>query len=269
MSRSHVDAGAGSAAIVASSAKTNDAGVPAARLLLLALVAGAVAGMASWGVGEATVGRFVPSLLVSRAEFKTQDEQVAEMLRLVHRRDTIRAMFAYGALGGFLGLALGLIGGLAQRSVGLAVSAAAIGLLVGGAAGAGTTFGLLPSYFAAERASGDHFSSDITTPLLFHAAIWTAAGLAAGLALGLGLGGWRRAFQAGVGGALGAVLGTFVYEVIGPFAFPNAATSEPFATERLARLMAHLSIALLVALGAAWSARYLSAKGKPKVVQAG
>jgi hypothetical protein len=230
------------------------------RLMVIALLAGLVAGVASWRVGEAAVTRFVPSLNVDRKQFNTIEKVTYERLRLVIRAITNRAMVSYGACGAALGLALGLAGGLARRSATRGLLAAILGLILGGAAGAVGTSQLLPVYFEAVRTSEDHLSSNITVPLLIHGGIWTAVGLAAGLALGMGLGGWGRAVQAGIGGALGAVFGTFLYEFTGPFAFPKAATAEPLATERFARLAAHLSVAVLVALGAAWSARSLSAK---------
>jgi len=232
----------------------------------MALVAGFAAGLASWGAGEVAVQKIVASLRVTGAEFNTREKQTYEAFRRVNQSVTDRAMVSYGALGATMGLALGLVGGLARRSAAVGLLAAVVGLFLGGAAGAGATQQLLPIYFHAEKTSGDHLSSDITTPLLIHGGIWTAAGLAAGLALGIGLGGWRRAVQAGIGGALGAVFATFLYEFAGPFAFPDAATSEPIAGERFARLMAHLSVAVLVALGAAWSARYLSPKRFKKVI---
>ena len=258
-----------SGSIVPSSVSPADAGMPAPlRLLVMALSASVVAGLASWGVGEAAVPRFVPSLLVDGKQFNTMEKKTYEKIRLVNQGTTYRAMVSYGALGATLGLALGLVGGLARRSATTGLMAGILGLVLGGAAGAGVTQGLLPAYFHAWMTSEDHLSSNITMPLLIHGGIWTAAGLAAGLALGLGLGGWGRAVQAAIGGALGAVFGTFLYEFAGPFTFPNASTSDPIASERFARLLAHLSVAVFVALGAAWSARYLSPKRATKTTQA-
>ena len=252
----------------ASTANPAEVGTTASlRLLAMALTAGVVAGLASWGVGEAAFSRFVPSLALDSKQFDTREKKTNEHIRLVNQGITYRAMVTYGALGAAMGLALGLVGGLARRSATTGLIAAVLGLALGGAAAAGVTQGLLPTYFHALGTSQDHLASNFTVPLLIHGGIWTVAGLAAGLALGFGLGG-GRAVQAGIGGALGATLGTVLYEFAGPFAFPDAATQEPIASERFARLMAHLSVAVFVALGAAWSARYLSPKSSSKTTQA-
>lgn len=253
----------------ASTAKPTDAGMLAPlRFLAMAVLAGFVAGLASWGVGEAAYPRFVSSLRVDNKQFDSMEKQTNEKFRLVNQGTTYRAMVSYGAMGATLGVALGLIGGLARRSATTGLMAAGLGLVLGGAAGACVTQAVLPTYFHLLRTSEDHLSSNITVPLLIHGGIWTACGLAGGLALGLGLGGLGRAVQAGIGGALGAMIGTFLYEFTGPFVFPAAATSEPIANDRLARLLAHLSVAIFVALGAAWSARYLSPKRATKTTQA-
>jgi hypothetical protein len=237
------------------------AGEPATPLLLaIALTAGVVAGLASWGVGEVTVQSFGPSYKLTPEQSRSIAAATHERFRRVQQATTQRATAAYGALGAALGLALGLAGGVARRSATMGLMAAVLGFALGGAAGAGATQGLLPIYFHAQMTSEDHLATNMTLPLLVHGGIWTTAGLAAGLALGLGLGGWGRAARAAIGGALGAVFGTFLYELAGAIAFPTAATSEPIAAERYARLLAHLGVAVFVALGAAWSARYLMPK---------
>jgi hypothetical protein len=258
-----------SGSIIPSTAQPANAVTPATfRLLAMALVAAVVAGLASWSAGEAAVQRYFPDMRVTEKQFNSMEKVTYERLRRLHESITYRAMVSYGVLGAALGLALGLVGGLARRSAAAGLLAAVLGVVLGGAAGAGATKGLLPIYFHALRTSEDHLASDITTPLLIHGGIWTAAGLAAGLALGLGLGGLGRAVQAGIGGALGAMAGTFLYEFAGPFAFPDGETAEPLASERFARLLAHLSVAVLVALGAAWCARYLTPKRATKTPQA-
>jgi hypothetical protein len=236
----------------------------ASTLLAIALMAGVVAGLVSWGVGEATIESFTPSGRLAPEVSRSMVKATEERSRRSIQATTYRAMAAYGALGAAMGLALGLAGGLSRRSATMGLMAAGLGLVLGGAAGAGATRGLVPIYFQAMRTSVDHLSSDVATPLIVHGGIWTAAGLAAGLALGLGLGGWRCAVPAAIGGVLGAAVATVLYEIGSPFAFPGASTADPFASDRFARLTAHLGVAVLVALGAAWSARYLSVKRAPK-----
>ena len=107
-----------------------------------------------------------------------------------------------------LGLALGVAGGLARRAPVAAIAAGVTGLVLGGAAGAGTTMVLLPYYHAARAALSDEdYNEDLALALRTHGGIWIAIGAAAGLALGIGLGNWTRMARAVIGGILGAVSG--------------------------------------------------------------
>jgi hypothetical protein len=168
------------------------------------------------------------------------------------------AMLAYGGLGLGLGLALGVAGGLARRSPRAAIAAGVTGLVLGGAAGAGATLALLPSYHAARAAAPEEeMTNDLALALRTHGGIWLAIGAAAGLALGLGLGGPTRIPRAILGGILGAALATVIYEFGGALVFPVDQTFRPMAMAAAPRLLAHLSVALGVSAGALWGAHHL------------
>src|SRR6516225_9927484 len=79
------------------------------RLAIWALGAGLLAGAAAWLVGEATLKVFLPTMV-------TMDTPVGRMTAAsaqeVMRTDVKNAALAFAAQGAFLGLALGLAGGL-------------------------------------------------------------------------------------------------------------------------------------------------------------
>ena len=89
-------------------------------------------------------------------------------------------------------------------------------------------------------------------PLLIHLGLWSATGLVAGLAFGIGSQGFKpaRLFEAALAGLVGAMVGTFVYEMVGAFLFPFDHTADPFSTTPGTRLLARVCIAGFVGLGA-------------------
>src|SRR5262249_17098716 len=82
------------------------------RLLGIALVAGLLGGLASSLAGEGIMSHYqsalVPALTAHPEQGAMQVERDARLYS---------AVLSYTAMGGFLGLALGLAGGLASRSV--------------------------------------------------------------------------------------------------------------------------------------------------------
>ena len=152
----------------------------------------------------------------------------------------------FAATGGILGLALGFAGGLSRRSIGVAASAGAVGLLVGAVGEAGVNRLALPVIYARL----DPQASELMLPLFAHEAIWTMAGIAGGLAFGLGAGGRRLWPRAALGGFLGAVLAVVVVEFAGALVFPSHRTHLPIAGSAEARALGHLLVALGTAVGA-------------------
>jgi hypothetical protein len=168
------------------------------------------------------------------------------------------AVLAYGALGAALGLALGAASGLTRRSARAGIAAGVTGLVLAGAAGALATVCVLPSYHAARAAALDEDATkDLALALRTHGVIWVAIGGAAGLVLGLGLGGAAKTARATFGGMLGACLAAVTYEFVGAIVFPGGETFRPTAAMLAPRLLAHLSVALLVSAGALWAVNHV------------
>jgi hypothetical protein len=231
---------------------------PTVRTWGMILGAALLSGLASFTLGEFAPVLVPPeSLPPEIAAAGAQRASAETELRMKTSRDRV-ATLTYGGLGMALALALGAAGGLSRRSARRAITAGVIGLILGGAAGAGATRALLPSYHATRAATPDSdVTNDLPLALRTHGGIWLAVGAAAGLALGLGLGGGARTAKALVGGILGAGLATAIYEFAGAIAFPMAQTFRPVAESSGPRLLAHLGMALCVAGVAYWAAHYL------------
>jgi hypothetical protein len=165
------------------------------------------------------------------------------------------ATLTYTLVAASLGLALGIAGGGARRSLKAAGYAGPAGLVLGGVAGTAAALVLLPVYFARH----DPLDDSLLLPLMTHAGFAASVGAAAGLALGLGLGG-RVVGRTSGGGLLGAVVGASLYEILGALAFPSGRTGEPLSATPWTRLFFILAVVLLTAAGAVWMARGPAAK---------
>jgi hypothetical protein len=213
------------------------------------VLAGAVAGLVSWLVGEVVVNAFLPPLqtiqmmgqTIKKANF--EDQSAA---------DFKNATLAFAVLGGALGSALGAAGGLTRRSGRGAITGAAVGLVLGSLIGTLSSLVFLPVYFRALDRSQEEIGRDIVLPLVVHGGIWASCGLAAGIAFAVGLGGGRdRILKAGLGGLIGAALGAALYEMIAAAAFPNDKSTSPLSITWQTRLLARLLVAALAAALAA------------------
>jgi hypothetical protein len=236
---------------------------------LLVLAAGLLAGLAGFAIGEVAPKLVPPSFELSPEIRRNRNQIPIELERRAGISRDRAATIAYGGLGAVLGLALGTAGGLGRRSARAAIAAGVTGLVLGGAAGAGTTKALLPSYHAGRDTLAsvgerpEQLTNDLGLALRTHGGIWIAVGAAAGLALGLGLGGGARTARAVFGGVLGGVIASAIYEYGGAIIFPLAETFRPMAVTAAPRLLAHLSVALCVSLAAFWSANYLRLRRAP------
>jgi hypothetical protein len=226
--------------------------------LWLILGAGLIGGVAGFEIGE-VAPQLVPVNYELSPEIRSNRSQVP--IEIERRKSVSRdksAAIAYGGLGMVLGLALGVAGGVARRSTRAAIVAGVVGLVLGAAAGGVATKLVLPSYHAARAERTDeNFNEDLGLALRTHGAIWLAVGAAAGLAYGLGLGGAANAVRATVGGILGAALATAIYEFSGAIVLPLAETFRPMSPSMWARLLAHLVVALSIAVAAYWAAQHL------------
>jgi hypothetical protein len=205
-----------------------------------------LAGFAAWLVGEPNLERFKPSAAAAAEAYNFQvlNQQTA-------RANAFNGALAFGSLGGLLGLALGLAGGLAGRSPRAALLGALVGLLLGALAGALPSFALMP-YQWNHRNDDPATYEHLLRHMLIHFGLWSAIGLAAGLAFGLGRYGAKvpRLIEAALAGLIGAMLGTFVFDMLGAILFPLAETADPFSATPGTRLLARLCVAGFVGLGA-------------------
>ncbi len=216
-------------------------------LVLRALLAGLLAGLATWGVDEVGLLRVAPqrravNTMGTIVSAETTETRSAALLRT--------AALTYGFLGAAVGVALGVAGGLRVGPVRLA-SAVAAGLLLGALAGGILPFAVIPLYVRAVEGAVE----ELVPSILMHWGLWTLIGAAGGLALGVGLGGRARAIAALCGGALGAIVGTVLYDLIGALALPLDETGQPFSATRLSHLLCFVLVATSAAVGAGLLAR--------------
>lgn len=230
------------------------AAVARRRSLRWALAAGLLAGLASWSAGEALRGRYQRALEPDLGPFPTP-----KMLAGVRDDMTAYVAVVYGILGALTGGALGLAGGMSRRSAGRAVAAGVVGLLAGGAAGHASCLAALPAYYR----EFDPQKDQLVLAVLTHGAIWAALGAVGGLAYSIGRNGTSRLLPALLGGLLGGVAATLLFDLGAGLAFAVDRTSHPISATGRTRLLAHLAVALGVAAGAAWGAEPPASKLRP------
>jgi hypothetical protein len=229
---------------VASSGDDPEGGPGLARLRALAMAAAIAAGLATWVIGEGLVTCFAPP--PRRVEARGQamnrptfNSRVAAELK--------NATLAFGVFGAGFGLAMGLAGGLWRRAPRAALSAAASGLILGGAAGVGASIAVLPFYYHELDVDAEALSHDLVLPFLVHAGIWSSVGAMAGVALGIGVESRRRLASVAWRGLLGGLLGAALYEIIAALAFPYGRTTEPLAGAWAPRLIGRLTVSIVSA----------------------
>ncbi len=216
------------------------------RELRLAAVAGLLAGVLAWSVGELTAKAFRPPMHIHNVMGQAIERATFEDRAAA---DAKNAALAYTIFGLFLGIGLGTAGGLTRRSTRRAVRGAATGGVLGAVLSFGAALVLLPVYFRAEDASQAELSRDLTIPLMVHVGCWSTAGLAAGVGYGLGrAGGSARTAGAALGGALGGALGAALYEIVCASALPHSGSTSPLPWSPTARFVAHVLVAVAAGL---------------------
>jgi hypothetical protein len=200
-----------------------------ARVWLVTLGAGLAAAVITWAGGE--------SLMVEETGTGARGGRT-RISPVVH--STRNGMTSLGLLGGTLGLGLGLAGGLLRGSARSAGLAGPVGVVLGGAAGAGAAKVLVPLYFS------NYSAVSLSVPLLVHGGLWTSISIAAGLAFGLGIEGPGRVIEAVIYAIVGALLATFTYEFAGVWLFPAAQTDRPLPVTSGSRMFAYLVVALMI-----------------------
>ena len=214
------------------------------RIWFLLMALGLLAGIVAWQVGERTMEYSKPS----RAAASNLRDPTAFNIEMPGV-SAVNGALTFGALGALLGLAMGLGGGLSRGSASSAITGAIAGLILGAAGGALPSFVVMPWHW--RHQNDDPATLELLTPLMIHSALWCAAGLAAGLAFGIGSSGFKpfRLLEAGLAGLVGAMLGTFVFEMAAAMLFPFDHTANPFSDTSGTRLLARLCVAGFVALG--------------------
>jgi hypothetical protein len=217
----------------------------AGRIWAFALTAGVAAGLISWVGGELAFEAFKPRLfnVPSPVGGATLQPTVAS----TNVAEFKNAILAFAILGCVTGLAMGFSGGLAGRSpsrgVKVGLSAQAAGALVGALA----SLTLLRFFYRGLVQD----LNDLWSPLLIHGGIWMAIGAVGGSAFALGLGCQRR-LHAAIGGAVfGGFFASVLYQTVSASFFPDSQTNGPVGTSSSVRLVAMLSVTLLIAAGAA------------------
>jgi hypothetical protein len=214
---------------------------PQSRAIALALAAGLLAAVSSSFAGELILNHYWSDLVPT-----IQAHPSAGAILRLNAARLCSATYTFATMGGLLGLALGLAGGLGRRSVKRGAGAAIVGLVLGTAVTA-LVARLLVSNFLSRH---DPQSGDLLLPLLTQGAVWSAIGASAGLAFGIGYGGRRRWQSTLVGGLLGAAAAAVVYQFAGALVFPTSNTDLPLASATAARALAQFLAATFSALGA-------------------
>jgi hypothetical protein len=224
----------------APTARDEPVSVESGRLLVLALVAGIAAAVASGVAGEMILHRYWADLNPA-----LQIQPSPEVMQRWRNARVYSATLSFATMGGVFGLAMGLAGGLARRSIAASASAAIFGLVVGTASAACAAFLLVSNFFK----SHDPQSGDLLFPMLTHGAIWVVVGVIGALIFALGFGGRGRWPASVLGGLLGAAAATIVYEIIGALFFASDKTDLPLSASVITRGMAHALVAILSAVG--------------------
>src|SRR4051794_32448039 len=97
---------------------------PTSRLWSMSLLASTLAGLAAWGIGEATHGHFIAPthkvvVMSSPIDMVSPEDETAT--------GTKNSALAYGLLGAILGLAMGAAGGLARGASPRSAAVAGLG----------------------------------------------------------------------------------------------------------------------------------------------
>ena len=148
---------------------------------ILTVVAGIVAGLAAFAIGEHTAGLIPPDTVQFNFFGATRGIASRDTPRVVMRT----AALAFGVLGLCLGGCLGIAGGVARRSAAAAVAGGSLGAVLGAVLGGGATLALLPSFLEMRR---NHQNLDMIIGMLMHGVLWGPLGAAAGLAVAIGQG---------------------------------------------------------------------------------
>jgi len=206
----------------------------------LAALGGILAGLASFGAGEA-LDKIIPAALVAQTAQSSNQPVMGPTPETEKVAAVKNAALAFGALGLCLGGFLGIAGGLARRSTFAAVTGGLLGASLAAIVGAGVSLALLPRFLAAQTRFPQN---ELIISVSMHGLIWGLVGASAGLAFAGGLGERRVVGGALAGGLVGAVLGAVAFDMIGAAFFEAADTLMPISETWPTRLMARLLVTI-------------------------
>jgi hypothetical protein len=218
-----------------------------ARCRGFAWVAGLIAGVVAFGLGEAVDQWHAPELVPQNL---SGGEVMVETFETIAEADARNAALAFGLLGGSLGLAFGLAGGMAGGSVIRGLMAAGGGLVLGSLLGVILPLIVVVPYFKLQQWRN---SDDLLVPLAMHSLIWGMLGAVGGLAWGLGRGG--EILRPVLFALVGACLGTAGFEALGAAIDPLALTTDPVSKTWPTRLLARILVATTVGVMVGLSVR--------------
>jgi hypothetical protein len=209
--------------------------------LVFGVSAALIAAFITWKVGENMYEYYRPSdeALRSRFDFRARNRE-----QLV--ADQKNAAIACGTFGALMGLLAGAAGGFARGSIKSGAIAAGAGLVLGGLAALLVSSEVVP--IVSRYYSDDNPS--LLLPVLVRGGIWAVTGITAGLALGYGWQGSRAITRVMIGGLVGSILGTVVFEAVNAVVFPADRNDNIIPSSDVTRLMEYVCVAVAIALGA-------------------
>jgi hypothetical protein len=211
------------------------------RARWFAALAGLVAGLVAFGIGEAT-HRSIPArkiVLDAKGKVMPAIPGTTESVAAVRNGAIVS-----GELGLCLGGILGIAGGLSRGSRSAAWRAGALGSTVGAALAGGISLALLPSLGSARTVYPNY---GLLISMATHGLMAGLAGAAGGLAFAAGLGLRRLLVRATMAGLAGAVLGAVVFDMVGVRLFPQADPGELVSAAWPLRAVSRLWIATATA----------------------
>ena len=204
------------------------------------MLAGVVAGLASFGIGE-KIYRIIQPRLVDQIAARSGNHVMRPTFETRVVADTSNASLAFGTLGFCLGGLLGLVGGLARRSTVAADLGGVVRRGLGHWRGRGASPRVLPVFL---RALDDYQVDNMLIPMLMHGLIWGLIGASAGLAFAVGLGERRLVGHALMAGLVGALLGSIAFDLVGGVLYVNDWTVKPISESWQTRLMARVMVTI-------------------------
>jgi hypothetical protein len=228
------------------------------RARWFAALAGLVAGLVAFGIGEATHRSIPARKIILDAKGKVMPAIPGTTESVAAVRD---GAIVSGELGLCLGGILGIAGGLSRGSRSAAWKAGALGSTVGAVLAGGITLALLPSLGYARTVYPGY---GLLISMATHGLMAGLAGAAGGLAFAAGLGQRRRLARAAMAGLAGAVMGAVVFDMVGVRMFPLADAGELVSAAWPLRAVSRLWVATATA---AFVALILPAPPPPEVLE--